>query len=295
MTTNEKPCEWGRCVDLCSAKIKMIASGPSSLRLAADTLSILILLAPQSAWHVIIGAERKSLALAPAGTVQVFPIASSCVAQWEAPMESLLVTIAPSRLHDILATSATHSSICPLRGKHCVDNLALDIAREIRREIDMEAVGQRQCLNAWVDLLLSHLLRTHSNLTPTKPPPSSGGLGARARKETDQYISMHLSERIRLKELAAAANLSVSHFTRAFRTTFGLPPHQYVLSVRLHHARQLIVGSDLPFGHIARNAGFANNSHLTSAMRKHYGMTPTQIRLSSKARAHDPIVNLKSQ
>lgn len=57
--------------------------------------------------------------------------------------------------------------------------------------------------------------------------PICGGLSARKQKLVVEYIEQHLSEEISLCALAGLAKLSLHHLARAFRRSFGTPPHRY--------------------------------------------------------------------
>lgn len=47
-----------------------------------------------------------------------------------------------------------------------------------------------------------------------------------------------------LDELAAEAGLSRAHLAREFASTFGVPPHQYLIGLRLAHAKRLLAAGD---------------------------------------------------
>jgi AraC family transcriptional regulator len=65
-----------------------------------------------------------------------------------------------------------------------------------------------------------------------------------------------------------------------FRTSFGLPPHQYVLARRLSRARELLRSTSLPLGEIALACGFASASHFTNRFKQVLGGTPGEYRLA---------------
>jgi AraC family transcriptional regulator len=92
------------------------------------------------------------------------------------------------------------------------------------------------------------------------------------------YIQDNLSEKITIELLANSAHLSPSHFSRAFKETFGQSPYEFIMASRLHYARNQIIQTDLPFKQIAKNSGFSNNSHMTSVMQKMWSLGPRQIR-----------------
>jgi AraC-like DNA-binding protein len=88
-----------------------------------------------------------------------------------------------------------------------------------------------------------------------------------------------------LTELAAEAQLSRSHFAQTFRQTTGHTPHQYLLLVRLNHARKLLVENQaMPLSEIAVACGFFDQAHLSRHFRQFFGMTPRAFRLRQGCR-----------
>ena len=81
-----------------------------------------------------------------------------------------------------------------------------------------------------------------------------------------------------LKELAALAKMSVTHFRRVFRETFEETPAKYALRLRLNRARDLLESSDLTVANIALDAGFYDQSHFVKAFRHAYKINPDAYR-----------------
>ena len=54
------------------------------------------------------------------------------------------------------------------------------------------------------------------------------------------------SENISLNELSKYCYVSPFHFARLFKTVMGIPPHKYLLNIRLQHAKFLLVNSAKP-------------------------------------------------
>jgi AraC family transcriptional regulator len=67
---------------------------------------------------------------------------------------------------------------------------------------------------------------------------------------------------------------------RAFKQSFGLPPHRYLSSLRMEKATSLLADPATSVTQIAFNLGFSETSSFTSAFRKHTGLTPTAYRRS---------------
>ncbi|MBR0554911.1 AraC family transcriptional regulator [Ciceribacter sp. L1K23] len=85
-----------------------------------------------------------------------------------------------------------------------------------------------------------------------------------------------------LASLAAETGLSRFQTLRAFAKVTGLTPHAYLLQRRLLLARRLIA-SGVPLAATAAESGFADQSHLTRAFRRHYGLTPAAFRQATTA------------
>lgn len=65
--------------------------------------------------------------------------------------------------------------------------------------------------------------------------------------------------------------------TRAFKAAFGLPPHAYLVQLRLSMARRLLARGAQP-AEVASDLGFADQSHLGRWFLRAYGLTPAAYR-----------------
>jgi AraC family transcriptional regulator len=119
---------------------------------------------------------------------------------------------------------------------------------------------------------------------PSSPPvstaakPLQGGLPAWQQKRVAEFIETHLAEEISLTALAELVDLSVYHFARAFRRSFGTPPHRYHMARRMDRARALLKTPALSVTQIGIQIGFRETSSFTRAFRKFIGLTPTDYR-----------------
>jgi len=121
-------------------------------------------------------------------------------------------------------------------------------------------------------------IRRPKRTSPAGPTPIRGGLSARKQKLVVDYIEQHLAEKISLLALARLAKLSPYHFARAFRHSFGVPPHRYHMIRRMKRAQDLLLQSALPVTQIGIRIGFRETSSFTKAFRKHAGITPSEFR-----------------
>ena len=85
-------------------------------------------------------------------------------------------------------------------------------------------------------------------------------------------------EPITVADMASAAHLSSAHFSRAFRSTFGESPHQYLLTRRLERAAALLRTTDWTVARICLAVGVQSQPTFTTSFRTHFGQTPTEYR-----------------
>jgi AraC family transcriptional regulator len=157
-------------------------------------------------------------------------------------------------------------------------------ARRFRQLIAMnwQEPGERLLTSSLAHELLGHALL--SQVGVREGLRLKGGLAAHQRRQLVEYIETQLAEPLSLGQLAGLCSLSEYHFARMFRTSFGLPPHQYVLARRLARARQLLRQSVLPLGEVALACGFASASHFANRFRQVVGATPGEYRQALAAR-----------
>jgi AraC family transcriptional regulator len=124
-------------------------------------------------------------------------------------------------------------------------------------------------------VVLAHeLLRTNRGSTNGKAA-IRGGLAAWQQRVVTSYIDEHLAEPVPLAKLAELAGLSTYHFCRAFKQSFGIPPHRYHTSQRIDRAKALLAKPSFSVTDIGLTVGFSETSSFTAAFRKATGLTPT--------------------
>lgn len=114
-------------------------------------------------------------------------------------------------------------------------------------------------------------LRTRSTRGPAPVP--------RAAIDTVRdYLDVHYAHGPSLPALAALAQCHPVTLARAFRRQTGRSIGAYLRQRRLEAACRLLRESTQPLSVVAADAGYADQAHLTRALRRATGMTPTQVR-----------------
>ena len=144
-------------------------------------------------------------------------------------------------------------------------------------------------------IFLDHVLRAlHSHFVcayggvKVSAAQSRGGLSPWQMRRATELLEAHLDGNIALQQVAAACELSVSHFARAFSKTFRKPPYKWLTELRVEKARGLMINSRLPFAEIAIQCGFADQSALNRSFKRIHGVTPGVWRRRTTRRDSDP-------
>lgn len=101
-----------------------------------------------------------------------------------------------------------------------------------------------------------------------------GGLEPWQTKRIRSYIEDKLDSSIRATDLAGLVQLSISHFFRAFRKTFGEPPLAYIMQRRIRRAQELMQTSHLPLSQVALECGMCDQAHFSRTFRRIVGTNP---------------------
>jgi transcriptional regulator GlxA family with amidase domain len=106
----------------------------------------------------------------------------------------------------------------------------------------------------------------------------TGGLAPGASRRVREYVEASFARKVDLSCLADIAGLSTSYFSRAFKQSFGMPPHRYVMMRRLAAATELIRKTSKPLAQVAIEIGFSDQSHFTRIFTQMTGETPGALR-----------------
>jgi AraC-like DNA-binding protein len=94
----------------------------------------------------------------------------------------------------------------------------------------------------------------------------------------DRWLRAHLSEPLRIADLAAHCGFGMRRFHQLFNEAFGETPHRYLHRLRLDAALMLLADPRATLSGIALEVGFADQSAFTHAFTKRFGVSPGQWR-----------------
>ncbi len=108
-----------------------------------------------------------------------------------------------------------------------------------------------------------------------------GMLSARDRARLKRVISVmqsNLRSSVTVKDLADEAQMSASHFNRLFKRYTGYSPADYLRSLRVQRARELLADPGLSIKEVAVLAGFGDPFVFSKTFRRVDGLTPSAYR-----------------
>ncbi|CAI9396227.1 TPA: regulatory protein PocR [Citrobacter amalonaticus] len=115
---------------------------------------------------------------------------------------------------------------------------------------------------------------------PTEParPARAASPHDSKMKKALRYIDAHLSDDLRLEDVASHVYLSPYYFSKLFKKYQGIGFNAWVNQQRMASARELLCHSDWSIASIARNLGFSQTSYFCKVFRQTYQVTPQAYR-----------------
>ncbi len=143
-----------------------------------------------------------------------------------------------------------------------------------------------------LQLIVENCLKKQINFVVIKDQPPAADSGRPARnqgphdskmKKALRYIDAHLSDELRLEDVAAHVYLSPYYFSKLFKKYQGIGFNAWVNQQRMASAREMLCHSDWSIASIARNLGFSQTSYFCKVFRQTYQLTPQAFRLQNNA------------
>jgi AraC family transcriptional regulator len=157
------------------------------------------------------------------------------------------------------------------------DAVIWNTATKLKGVIEAHQTVRSYYLEALAKVLGYELSRLDRHV-PKDTLQNRGGLAGWQMRAVTEYIEQHLSERLSLAMLAQRARLSEQHFCRAFKQSFGIPPHQYLLHRRIETAKSMLADLGCSVTEVGLSLGYSQTSSFSAAFRKVTGFAPREFR-----------------
>ena len=175
---------------------------------------------------------------------------------------------------DLLALFHSGQKVLPL------DMRARAQAEEILVRLVAAGTVETPAAVAMRRLLLCELLifLTEWRATQSKAERDAARISNKTIDAVAGYVSAHYREKLTLDELAGRFHLSRCYLSRLFKQTTNIGVMEYVNSVRLRAAKDLLENTALPVSGIAQEVGYATPGHFTRMFRIGTGLAPMEYR-----------------
>jgi AraC-like DNA-binding protein len=122
--------------------------------------------------------------------------------------------------------------------------------------------------------LLETKIAANDSAVPLPEIKTRGGLAGWQVRRVTAYIDANLGLAIKIKDLVALTALSSSHFSHAFKESFGEAPFVYITRRRMEQAQQMMLSTTETLSQIALACGLYDQAHFTRVFRRVVGVSP---------------------
>ena len=126
----------------------------------------------------------------------------------------------------------------------------------------------------------AHIAQTYGGMRPVSRPVR-GGLAPWQERRAREILRANL-QGVPLKEVARECRLSVGHFSRAFRRTLGVAPHNWLIEQHIVLSKEKLRDDRLSLTDVAAECGFCDQSHFTQHFTRIVGVSPGAWRRALK-------------
>jgi AraC family transcriptional regulator len=219
---------------------------------------------------------REVSLLSPrAGEATIHDLQREPLALMDKPIHSLLFYL-PRAAMNALADQANVPRVSELRytpGEGVPDETVRHISLALLPALRAPECASRLFTDHATLALAAHAAQVYGGMQ-TLAKPLKGGLAPWQEKRSKEMIAGDLSGTIPLRDIADACEISVSHFSRAFRRSTGLAPHAWLIEARVESAKSMLRDRKMSLSAIARACGFADQSHFSRTFTRRVGLTP---------------------
>lgn len=209
-----------------------------------------------------------------AGDTLFFDQRSTQAARMDVPFHSLMFYL-PRRFLDELAAdlgARPVHELHPKPGYPIPDPVIARIGRAIKPALDLPAEVNTLFATHLMLAFGTYICAAYGGLMVPRDRP--GALSTWQARMAQELIEAHVDGGATIQDIAECCGLSASHFAHAFKTTFGVPPHRWLLRRRVERAKLLLAENRDSLAEIALACGFADQSHMVRVFRGATGVSP---------------------
>jgi AraC family transcriptional regulator len=127
--------------------------------------------------------------------------------------------------------------------------------RQLSLLLAQECANDEPTSRLYADALSLALIQRLNDLSAPHTSLERGGLPPFKLRRVTEYMREHVGDDIGMQEVAGLAGMSASYFSRAFKNSTGLSPHQWLILARCERAKFLLLETEGTLAEIALEVG----------------------------------------
>ncbi len=208
------------------------------------------------------------------GNLVIVPANVSHQVVWDKTISTVKIAIEPRVFAQTIYEVVDPDRIELLPKFATPDPLVHQIGLSLKSALAKHGTSSRLYAETLINALILHLLENYSSDRRNLSECITGKLPKYKLKRVINYIYAHFDGDLSLKELASCVQMSPTYFSRLFKETTGITPHQYVIRCRIVRAKDLLKQGKLSIAEVATQVGFVDQSHLHRYFKRLVGVTP---------------------
>jgi len=219
------------------------------------------------------------------GGIEIFDLQSDPICLRRSGFDSVHIHVPRSTLDTYTDQSGLQRVDTLLCTRGVRDDVILQWTRSMLPYINRSVHLPQLVLDELILMFCAHLSRNYRD-SKKAPEVLVGGLAVWQQERAVALLHANIDGELSLSKLASECGLSATHFARAFKKSFGVPVHRYLILKRVETAKGLLLHSRKPLLTIALDAGFSDQSAFNRTFRALVGTSPGQWRRQHRS---DPV------
>ncbi|MCP4257574.1 MAG: helix-turn-helix domain-containing protein [Planctomycetes bacterium] len=192
-------------------------------------------------------------------------------------LNSILGTILFKTIGDLGILKARMLELLSILSRSAVEggvNIEVMLEKNLNYVNKVMRINNQEDLCAWISMALNEFIElVYSSQDARKVSQIRPAIN---------YIDANYNKPISLADVARASHLSVSRLAHLFKEQMGITIIDYLTSVRIERAKQLLLATDQNCTEICFEVGYNNQSYFTRSFKGFVGMTPRQFRTKNQ-------------
>ena len=209
----------------------------------------------------------------PSGGVGIYDLEANPRARNRGPVDWVHYHV-PRSMLDAFTDDLKMPSIETLRCQHgAFDHALHQLTQTILPSLATPELFSELFLDYFRLLFCAHIAQQYApSVSAVKT--YRGGLAPWQKRRAAELLHANLDKQIGLADLAYECRLSVSHFTRSFRRSFGTSAHRYLILLRIERAKSLLSNSTTALSDVAQQVGFSDQAAFSRTFTAVVGTSP---------------------